>query len=996
MNTKNVLFGKRVKSLLGSILLFLFLIPLHAQVGIVPVMKVSNLKSYTENPIRLDILKIDIKVVGQIAVTTLDMSFFNDNARVMEGSFEFPLAEGQTVSRFALDINGSLREGVIVDKEKGRKTFETIVRRGVDPGLLEKTVGNNYRIRVYPLPANGSRRVVLAYEQELTDKGTYDLYTLPLKISEPVRKFSIHAEVYKNDAQIEIGSNELSNLQFDKWNEAYIANFEQNNYVPDKQVAFSFPHRQPSLSTTQPDETEVNVITTPIHSNSDSSYFYVTIRPNVQKQSQKALPKRLTLLWDNSGSAKDRNITKELEVLDAYIQRIGNVSIELMPFNIKRMPTKTFEISSGNWDALKSALTSMRSDGATSLGMIDVTQIKSDVVLLFSDGLSTFGPSDVILGNIPIYTINSSIVANPNYLTYVAQKTGGVYLNLLKNTAKEAVEKLTQDNFQFISAKIENGALSSLFPSMPSPFEKTFSLVGIIKGKTGVLKLNFGFGKDITYSKTVNLESKNQMDSSVLRRIWASKKIEELSFKNEKNKEEIQRTAKAYGIVTDNTSLIVLETLWDYLQNDIVPPIEMQKDYFAQKADAFKEKRVREKNHIEEVVEMSDQQSKWWNTDYPLVPKKIGPLKTTVRFTAPVITDERVQETTMKNENILSSTHATISVADVQGTDELKSMEVLSLDKAERNRNESRADIQLNAWDPQTPYYKVLQYAAPAEAYNTYLKLKLEYGLMPSFYMDAADFFNKAGYPDTALVILSNLAELDLESSQLLRALGNKLMDYKRYDLAVMIYLKIKEIRGEDPQTYRDLGLALHANKNDQSAIETLYEVVKQDLEFRFDGIELIVMNEINNIIATHPTLDYSFIDKRLLKKEPVDIRVCLTWDTDDCDMDLWVTDPTGVKCFFDHQLTRLGGKISRDITQGFGPEEFMLKKAVAGKYIVQTNYYGTRSQAVLAPVNLHLRFITNYGKPGQTQKEVCLRLENAKDVIDIGTFTFKTNETSK
>ncbi len=995
MNTKNLLFGKRKNSLLG--LMLLFLIPLNAQVGIVPVMKVSNLKSYTENPIRLDILKIDIKVVGQIAVTTLDMSFFNDNARVMEGSFEFPLAEGQTVSRFALDINGSLREGVIVDKEKGRKTFETIVQRGVDPGLLEKTVGNNYRIRVYPLPANGSRRVVLAYEQELTDKGTYDLYTLPLKISQPVRKFSIHAEVFKNDAQIEVGSNELSNLQFDKWNEAYVANFEQNNYVPDKQVAFSFPHRQPALSTTQPDEAEVNVITAPIHSNSDSSYFYVTIRPKVQIQSQKALPKRLTLMWDNSSSAKDRNIAKELEVLDAYIQRIENVSIELIPFNIKRMPAKTFEISSGNWNALKYALISMPSDGATSLGTVDVTKMKSDAVLLFSDGLSTFGASEVILGNIPIYTINSSTVANPNYLTFVAQKTGGVYINLLKNTAKEAVEKLTQDNFQFISAKIENGALSNLFPSMPCPFEKTFSLVGIIKGKTGMLKLNFGFGKDITYSKTVNLETKNQMDSSVLRRIWASKKIEELSFKKEKNKEEIQRTAKAYGIVTDNTSLIVLETLGDYLQNDIVPPIELQRAYFDQKANAFKEKRVREKNHIEEVVRMSDQQSKWWNTNYPLVPKKIGPLKTTVRFTAPVI----ISNLSQKNEEItsqeeLSSTHATISVADVQGTDEEKGVDIVDLDKAERNRNESRADIQLNAWDPQTPYYKVLQYAAPAEAYNTYLKLKLEYGLMPSFYMDAADFFKKAGYPDTALVILSNLAELDLESSQLLRALGNKLMDYKRYDLAVMIYLKIKEIRGEDPQSYRDLGLALHANKNDQSAIEMLYEVVKQAWDFRFDGIELIVMNEINNIIATHPTLDYSFIDKRLLKKEPVDIRVCLTWDTDNCDMDLWVTDPTGEKCFYDHQRTRLGGKITYDITQGFGPEEFMLKKAVAGKYIVQANYYGTRSQAVLAPVNLHLRFITNYGKPGQTQKEVCLRLENAKDVIDIGTFTFKTNETTK
>ena len=152
----------------------------NGMTGINPVMKVSNLNRGTENPMRLDVLNIDIKVIGQLAVTTFDMTYHNGNSRLMEGEFNFPLGEGQTVSRFALDINGKLREGVVVEKEKGRKTFEAIVRRGVDPGLLEMTERNNFRMRVYPLPANGSRRVVLTFEQELTDKGTY---ALPCELS---------------------------------------------------------------------------------------------------------------------------------------------------------------------------------------------------------------------------------------------------------------------------------------------------------------------------------------------------------------------------------------------------------------------------------------------------------------------------------------------------------------------------------------------------------------------------------------------------------------------------------------------------------------------------------------------------------------------------------------------------------------------------------------------------------------------------------------------
>jgi hypothetical protein len=199
----------------------------------------------------------------------------------------------------------------------------------------------------------------------------------------------------------------------------------------------------------------------------------------------------------------------------------------------------------------------------------------------------------------------------------------------------------------------------------------------------------------------------------------------------------------------------------------------------------------------------------------------------------------------------------------------------------------------------------------------------------------------------------------------------------------------VLELKKEEPQSYRDLGLAYEANGNSQEAITTLYEVVKNEWDNRFPAIEIIVLNEINNIIAIHPKLDYSFIDKRLIKKEPVNIRVILTWDDDNCDIDLWVTDPAGEKCFYENKLTRLGGKISNDFTGGYGPEEFMIKKAIQGEYKVQANYYGTHSQSVLAPVNLHLTFITNFGKTDQKKQEITIRLENQKDIIDVGKFRF-------
>ena len=43
--------------------------------------------------------------------------------------------------------NGKMRDGVVVEKEKARQTFEAVERQNIDPGILEKTKGNNYKTR---------------------------------------------------------------------------------------------------------------------------------------------------------------------------------------------------------------------------------------------------------------------------------------------------------------------------------------------------------------------------------------------------------------------------------------------------------------------------------------------------------------------------------------------------------------------------------------------------------------------------------------------------------------------------------------------------------------------------------------------------------------------------------------------------------------------------------------------------------------------------------
>ena len=59
-------------------------------------------------PLRISTADIDVRIVGHLAETRLTLTFFNPNARVMEGDLYFPLPKGAVVSGYALDINGVL------------------------------------------------------------------------------------------------------------------------------------------------------------------------------------------------------------------------------------------------------------------------------------------------------------------------------------------------------------------------------------------------------------------------------------------------------------------------------------------------------------------------------------------------------------------------------------------------------------------------------------------------------------------------------------------------------------------------------------------------------------------------------------------------------------------------------------------------------------------------------------------------------------------------
>lgn len=65
-----------------------------------------------------------------------------------------------------------------------------------------------------------------------------------------------------------------------------------------------------------------------------------------------------------------------------------------------------------------------------------------------------------------------------------------------------------------------------------------------------------------------------------------------------------------------------------------------------------------------------------------------------------------------------------------------------------------------------------------------------------------------------------------------------------------------------------------------------------------------------------------------------------LTWNTGGTDVDFWITDPNGEKCYYAHPSTASGLALDVDDINGYGPENITTAAVIPGDYIVQVHYF--------------------------------------------------------
>lgn len=955
-----------------------------------------------EIPVGLRAASVNVETDGSLARTTLLLTLYNPNDRLLEGTLEFPLQPGQQVSAFALDVGGALRDAVPVPKQKAQQVFESIERRNVDPGVLEQTAGNHFRLRVYPIPARGTRQVRLVIDEAMRRDADGWRLEVPVHLLGGAEAFSLklRAQGLRKPPRV-VGA--FDGLEFERSGRGYAATVERKAFRPANGLSLRFPAENTAQSYVQTQGSDRFAL------------VEIPVPATAKAAAARALPASVGLLWDASGSARKRDRQTEFALLDRYFKALGDGSVALRLLRDVGEDGGSFAIRGGDWSALRKTLESTVYDGASDLA--DWTPVAGiGEYLLVSDGLQNYGDHafPMLRDGQSLYALDSAGAdADGARLSALAEARGGRLVQWQGRAGLDAAADALLGAGTRIVA-MEGEGIEDLQPQAWYVEGGLLRIAGRLTEPTATVRVTVSeAGKTRRFEQSINADTPQ---STRVGALWASWQVAARAAEPERHRGEIARLGQRFGIVTPGTSLLVLEAPEDYVRYDIPAPPALSEQVAALRRTQTQEKEQSRSQRLEDVASRFAERVTWWGRDFPKTappaPKPEKARSSHGRLArdeapagglamqapppppppAPMMSAEAAAADRSSDDARRREAESELDSVVVTGA-RMQSSEVANASPAMLTGGDGDAagqgvSIQLQAWAPDSPYARRLRGAKAEDLYPLYLDERDSHADSTAFYLDVADLLLQKGRRAEALRVLSNLAELKLENRHVLRVLGYRLMQAKDYARAVQVFREVLRLADEEPQSHRDLGLALSASGQRQEGIERLYEVAARPWDSRFSEVELVALNELNAIVATSPQrLDTAFIDRRLLRNMPLDLRVVLAWDSDNSDMDLWVTDPNGERCFYGNKNTYQGGLLSDDFTGGYGPEEFVLKDAKPGKYKVEANFFGDRQQIVTGATTLGMMFSTGWGTKRQNDQTVTLRLTGKSETVFVGEF---------
>jgi len=560
------------------------------------------------NALPVKSIKLDTRIVGQVATTHVEQIFRNDTPYTLEGTYFFPIPEAASIIEFAIWENGKKLVGEVRTREEARRIYDEIVRRQRDPGLLEYAGKDLFQASIFPIPPNSDKKLELTFSQVLKAESGTVAYRYPLgtgrnlwRNSNPqienvssgnstgMQKFgtvSGKIEIVGKEALRNIYSPSHSIEVKNKGEKNASVSFETSNNDNDFQLFYGLSSGDFGMS-----------LLTYREAGKDG-YFLLQLSPKDDISERELVSKDIVFVLDTSGSMNEEgkmekarsallfgirglrdgdrfnviNFAGEEHLMETGLIRADAAGRKRGEEFVKKLtPTGGTNIN----DALKASLRQFDSSD------------RPKMLVFMTDGLPTVGESNVekIISNakeikidgLRLFTFGVGYDVNTRLLDRLAAENSGTaeYIEPKENLEVKISNFFTKVNSPVLTdLEMDFGGVQTdlMYPRQLSDIFKgtQLTLIGRYKNASDIenvmLKLKGKSGKETRTFEYKNLDFPFRAeDNNFLPRLWATRRVGWLveqirsNGENKELRDEIVDLGTRYGIVTPYTSYLATD-----------------------------------------------------------------------------------------------------------------------------------------------------------------------------------------------------------------------------------------------------------------------------------------------------------------------------------------------------------------------------------------------------------------------------------------------------
>jgi len=542
---------------------------------------------YPFAPLEVTSHRVDVKIDGQVAVTSIDQEFYNPNDQRLEGVYMFPVPKGAHIDKFSIDIGGKMVDAELLPADKARFIYEDIVRRTRDPALLEYAGRDLFKVRIFPIEPRSRKPIKITYTELLRSDTGAITYLYPLSTekfsAQPIKNLSVKIELKSAEPLTSIYSpSHKVEVKRDGPNRAVIG-YEGKDEKPDTdfQIVYGTENKE-----------KIGLSLLDYKADSDDGYFLLLAAPTVEKNSKPA-PKDIVFVVDTSGSMAGAKLQQAQKALRFCVENLNAEDrFEIVRFSTEAEPLFN-SLVVADPDHRKRAnefIDNFKPIGGTAIADalqagLKVRPDKSDrpfMVIFLTDGLPTVGThnaDDIVAqvrkaSGVRIFSFGIGSDVNTQLLDQIAESTRAFSQYVLANEDLEVkvsnfYTRIKEPALTNLRLEFSGGVRTTkMYPSeLPDLFKGDQLVVagrytgsGDVEAKlTGIAD-----GREQTFTYKLKFSDRTTTNDFVPR-LWATRRVgfllDEIRIHGETTelRDEATDLARRYGIVTPYTAYLIVE-----------------------------------------------------------------------------------------------------------------------------------------------------------------------------------------------------------------------------------------------------------------------------------------------------------------------------------------------------------------------------------------------------------------------------------------------------